>query len=43
MLDKLEKSLLLALGGLSVISRPLTDCEITVSPYFVLPVLEEVY
>lgn len=43
MLHKLEKSLILALGGLSIISRPLNDFEITVSPYFVLPILEEVY
>ena len=42
-MDELENSLFPALGGLSVISRPLTDFEITVSSYFVLPVLDGVY
>lgn len=31
--DELEKSLILSLGGFSVISRPLTDFEMTASSY----------
>lgn len=31
---------LLSLGGFSVISRPLTDFEITASSYFILPIID---
>lgn len=38
--DELEKSLIPSLGGFSVISRPLTDFEITASSYSVLPIMD---
>lgn len=39
-MDELEKSLIPSLGGFSVVSRLLTDFEITASSYSVLPITD---